>query len=46
MSDYTGRMVYRRWRSTLKTRGEALAWRIECQFYGMLGMFYLMDLAP
>lgn len=44
MSDYTGSMVYRRWRSALQHWGDGgLGWRWESQFYQLLGMFYVMD---
>lgn len=44
MSDYTGSMVYRRWRSAIQHHGYGgLGWRWECQFYGLLGMFWLMS---
>jgi len=39
-----GSMVYRRWRSALEHWGDGeLGWRWECQFYGLLGRFYLMS---
>lgn len=44
MIDYSGDMVYRRWRSEIAARGYGtLNWRWACQFYGLLGMFYQMD---